>query len=99
MNIRRTLITEPLRRTARALAVCAIASQFLVPAGYMPGALANGTPYVLCHVYTGGPAARTPAADALEDHDGDTRGSAAHGFAAHGRPPKMEVISPITKAA
>jgi hypothetical protein len=45
-------------------AALAIGCQFLVPAGYMPGAFANGTPFVLCHMYTGALAARTPAADA-----------------------------------
>jgi hypothetical protein len=34
-------------------AAIAIGCQFLVPAGYMPGALADGTPFVLCHMYTG----------------------------------------------
>lgn len=34
--------------SCRVLAACAIAAKLLVPAGYMPGALADGGPIMLC---------------------------------------------------
>lgn len=42
-----------MRRLLRQLAAFVIAVQFLVPAGYMPGSLAAGTPFVLCSMFTG----------------------------------------------
>ncbi len=45
-----------LRRGWLRFAALAIGCQFLVPTGYMPGSLANGTPFVLCDMFTSTPA-------------------------------------------
>jgi hypothetical protein len=45
-------LTRRLRRAGLRVAALAIGCQFLVPAGYMPGSFANGTPFVLCTMYT-----------------------------------------------
>jgi hypothetical protein len=72
-----------LRTLWQRAAAVAIGVQFLVPAGYMPGALADGTPFVLCHMYAGAPgpqehgAAATHAAHAAAAHSGHAASSLA----------------------
>jgi hypothetical protein len=45
-------IARLLKRALRRVAALAIAVQLLMPSGYMPGRFADGTPFVLCHMYT-----------------------------------------------
>jgi hypothetical protein len=41
----------------------AVASKLLVPIGYMPAAIAGGSPFMLCVSYLGGPSSQVAAAE------------------------------------
>ena len=60
-------LKKGLRRACRAFAGLAIGCQFLVPAGYMPGSFADGTPFVFCRMYA--PAAENHATTAKPPSD------------------------------
>jgi len=64
-------------------AAVAIGCQFLIPSGYMPGAFADGTPFVLCHMYTRALAAHTPGAPEHDHPAAAHHDAAAHHGAAH----------------
>lgn len=54
-RLRQTRIRKGLQRAWLRIAAVAIACQFLVPTGYMPGSFADGTPFVLCDMFTSVP--------------------------------------------
>lgn len=57
-----------LRRAWLRFAALAIGCQFLVPTGYMPGSFANGTPFMLCDMYTSVPEHRSaPNSEAVHE--------------------------------
>lgn len=68
MKNKRRKLVKPIRGGLRLFAAFAIGVQFLVPTGYMPGSVADGTPFVLCKMFSAAPTYDAVAQDHSAHH-------------------------------